>query len=305
MTLTIYSDISSDLERLIRRAAPLTFGVLGTIGAGDSLETRAGGSGVFISPFLGLTARQVSLDLLRLEGRESRPRVKTFLTQHAVGLFQVLDPFNKQSERALWHVDRSWNSRDTDLTLLQASAEDETTDRIQQRQWPTRFFDLQLLPPPRGARIVAMGFPQLGAAAAGGAQITVDAPFTVKEGEVTKIYQIRADLGMLNFPCFEVDIHFDHGFSGGPVFYEGRLCGLVSHSSSFDARSTCATLWPLALARMDNEFGAEWTIADMLNNGSLCSVDWLQVKDRISLREDEHGRHAFLENAGESDIRGD
>lgn len=268
------------------------------------METRAGGSGIFISPFLGLTARHVSVDLLRLEGRDDRPRTRSFLTQHAAGVFQIFDPFDEQSDNALWHVDRSWNSRDTDLTLLQVSAEDDTADRIQY-DWPTRFVELQLLPPSRGSQITAVGFPQLAARSAENSRVVLDVPFTVKEGMVTKIYQIRADLGMLNFPCFEVDIHFDHGFSGGPVFFEGRLCGLVSHSSSFDARSTCTTLWPIALAKMDNEFGAQWTIGDMLNNGSLAAVDWADVRDRISLREDEHGRHAFLENAGESDTRGD
>ena len=299
-----HNNLTPDLERLVRRAARLTFGVFATIGSGADIETRAGGSGIFLSPFTGLTARHVSLDLLRLEGRDSRPRTKSFLTQHSVGLFQVLDPFDEKSERALWHVDRSWNSRDTDLTLLQVSAEDATSDRLQY-SWPTRFFDLHLLPPPRVSRIVAIGFPQLGATPSGDTQIALDAPFTVKEGQVTKIYQIRADLGMLNFPCFEVDIHFDHGFSGGPVFFNDQLCGLVSHSSSFDARSTCASLWPLALARMDNEFGTEWTVADMLNNGTLFAVDWREVKGRISLQEDEHGRHAFLQDAGESDVRGD
>lgn len=287
--------IDSDLERLIRRAAPLTFGMFATVGGPDDMQSRAGGSGIFIAPFLGLCARHVSLDLFRLEGRDERPRRGSFLTQHSVALFQVLDPFDQKSEKALWHVDRSWNSRYSDMTMLQVSAEDDMSDKMQY-QWPTRFFDLQLLPPERGAKVTAIGYPHLSANPASGVQLSVDAPFTVGEGTVTKIYQIRGDRGMLNFPSYEVDIQFGHGYSGGPVFHDGELCGLVA------AESVVTSLWPLALMTMDSELG-QWSVADMLNRGTLRASDWSLVKDRISIQEDESGRYAFLSNAGQSDTR--
>lgn len=196
--------IHSDLQRLIRHAAPLTFGMFATVGGPDEMLSRGGGSGIFIAPFLALCARHVSVDLYRLEGRDERPRRGSFITQHSVALFQVLDPFDQKSAKALWHVDHSWNSRPSDMTMLQVSAEDGMSDRMQY-QWPTRFFDVQMLPPKRGSRVTAIGFPQLAASPAGGPQVSVDAPFTVGEGTVTKIYHIRGDRGMLNFPCYEVD----------------------------------------------------------------------------------------------------
>ena len=287
--------IDSDIERLIRRAAPLTFGMFATIGGPDDMLSRGGGSGIFIAPFLALCARHVSLDLFRLEGRDERPRRGSFLTQHSVALLQVIDPFDQNSAKALWHVDRSWNSRYSDMTMLQVSAEDEISDKIQY-EWPTRFFELQLLPPERGATVTAIGYPQLTANPATGPQLSVDAPFTVGKGTVTKIYQIRGDRGMLNFPCYEVDAQFDHGYSGGPVFHEGRLCGLVA------AESIVTTLWPAALMTMDSELG-QWSVADMLNRGTLSASDWNVVKDRIAIEEDESGRYAFLHDAGESDSR--
>jgi hypothetical protein len=143
--------IDSDIERLIRRAAPLTFGMFATVGGPDEMQSRGGGSGIFIAPFLALCARHVNLDLFRLEGRDERPRRGSFLTQHSVALFQVLDPFDQASDKALWHVDHSWNSRYSDMTMLQVSAEDDMSDKMQY-QWPMRFFDLQLLPPERARK---------------------------------------------------------------------------------------------------------------------------------------------------------
>jgi len=175
------------------------------------------------------------------------------------------------------------------------------SDRVQY-DWPDSFFELQLLPPDRGTRVVVMGFPELSTKAEGTNQINIGAPFTVKEGTVTKIYQIRGDLGQLNFPCFEIDIHVAGGYSGGPAFVEDRLVGIVSQSPSYEARSTIASLWPLALMRGKSELG-EWSVADLLNNGTLKSDDWRNVKHRISIEEDEFGKHAFLKDAGPSDTR--
>lgn len=292
--------IDSSLERLITRAARYTFGIFATNESAGAMKATAGGSGIFIGPFQGLTARHVSEYFVRLDGRERLPKYR-FRTQHSIGLFQVLEPFDSKSNRALWHVDQSWNSAYSDLTLLEISAEDQVSDRIQYH-WPAGFFELQLLPPSRGSRIVVVGFPKLEAEATGGSQITIGAPFTVKEGTVTKIYQIRADLGQLNFPCFEIDIHVAGGFSGGAAFFEDRLCGIVSQSPSYEARSTIASLWPLALMKGSGELG-EWSIAAQLDNGSLRASDWADVKSRISIEEDEHGRHAFLRDAGPSDSR--
>jgi hypothetical protein len=113
---------------------------------------------------------------------------------------------------------------------------------------------------------------------------------------------MRADLGQLNFPCFELDIHVAGGFSGGAAFFEDRLCGIVSQSPSYEARCAIATLWPLALMKGRDQLG-EWAIASQLNNGSLRAVDWHDVKNRISIEEDDHGRYASLRNAGYSDAR--
>lgn len=128
---------------------------------------------------------------------------------------------------------------------MQVSSECEVSDRMQY-QMPTLFFEWQLQPPPVEATVYAIGYPRLAVKPSDG-RLIIDAPFTFQELTVTAIHLMRRDEGMLNFPCFEVSHSLAHGFSGGPVFFEGRLCGIVSSGSSFDTRGFVASLWPLTL----------------------------------------------------------
>jgi Trypsin-like peptidase domain len=75
------------------------------------------------------------------------------------------------------------------------------------------------------------------------------------KGHVTKIYPERRDSLFLPFPCFEVNVRYHSGLSGGPVMdhVTGSVCGVVC--SSFDdgkdsaqATSYASTLWPLLAA---------------------------------------------------------
>jgi hypothetical protein len=142
------ADLST--RHLIRRAAPLTFGIFGTIGARsvgvEERDVREGGSGIFVAPFLAITARHVSDDLYRLENRE--PPRRPHQSQFSAYLFQVLDPPNV-SATSLWHVDRSVRSPHTDITLLQASAASEVAQK--QLEMQSTFFEWRLTPLPRGS----------------------------------------------------------------------------------------------------------------------------------------------------------
>jgi hypothetical protein len=288
----------SDARHLIRHAAPLVFGIFGTLGDGsvgrEDDEVREGGSGIFIAPFLAITARHVSKDLYQLGGREEARRFHQSL--HAAHLFQCLDPFNPESsEKSLWHVDRSWSSPHTDITLLQVSAENEIAKRLQV-EMPSRFFEWHLSPPLIGSTVYAIGFPQL-RVRPDGRDVICSAPFTLQELQVTQVYPLGRDKGMLNFPCFEVDDSVDHGFSGGPVFYKDKLCGIVTSGSTFDSRSHIALLWPLTLMDYRNEFGGKSRFGDLLDRGVIAASDWREIRNRISKGENEFGDPCLFINA--------
>lgn len=233
---------------------------------------------MFVAPFMALTARHISEELLRLDDRTTIPK-RPFVTQHAAALFQTLDPLTKGADMALWHVDRSWTSNSSDLILLQVSAESEHADTLQYKM-PVRFLRWRLLPPPKGAKVQALGFPG-STVRPDGEELGIDAHFTFQELEVGTAYPSGRDRGMLPFPCFEVRGSLAPGFSGGPVMYQGDLCGIVTSGSSFDERSYVAALWPLCLMEYDNEFSIKTTFGDLLDRRVIeCRLVGGKVKDQ-------------------------
>lgn len=278
--------LETDIRRLLGRAGPLTFGVIGSSGTEEATTTGAG-SGIFVAPRLGLTARHVSRGLFDLEpggdpGYSPTPR----LTKHIVNLFQVLDPFDPQSDHAFWHVDQNWDFVFSDLSLIKVSPDDEMADRMAV-EWPRKPFDLQLQPPPVGAIVQAFGYPKH-AAHSSGAQIFIDAPATFVEGTVLDVYMPFRDRGFMSFPCYAVEMAhpIDHGFSGGPVFADGMLCGIVSAANDFDSVAYVAALWPLL---------RDERIVDSLATYQVSARGWEDLRGRIKVREDERGSYLDLE----------
>ena len=101
-----------------------------------------------------------------------------------------------------------------------------------------------------------------------GAKITVDSEFHVQDIKfrsetvrVVEVFPVLQHHGFTAFPGFQVDGELEHGFSGGPVFYKGVLCGI------FSGPDYIASLWPLLLheypRREDN------SDVDLLNAGSI------------------------------------
>lgn len=119
-------------------------------------------------------------------------------------------------------------------------------------------------------------------------------------GRVSDVREFRRDKGMMNFPCFQIDKPVDHGFSGGPVFWGERLCGIVS-GGGFEEDTWAATRWPLCLMEYENpdigSFGAKMTFGDLFEKGVLHSEDWSELKHRISKRHDDNDApYAYIEN---------
>jgi hypothetical protein len=103
---------------------------------------------------------------------------------------------------------------------------------------------------------------------------------------------------MMNFSCFEVDDVVEPGFSGGPVFHEGKLCGIVS-SSSFDRRSYITYLWPLTLMDYMDELDHQARFGELLDRRVIVADDWLDMRKRISKGQDDRGNPcAFIDTSG-------
>lgn len=216
-----------DLRRLFGRPGPLVFGVIGSTGPEDVRNVGAG-SGIFIAPSLGLTAKHVSRALFDLEpGGDPGFSLQPKMTNHVMNLFQVLDPGNPSSEHAFWHVDQDWNFLYSDLCLMTASADDGAAFRMEKR-WPRVCFDLTLLGPPLGSSVQVLGFPRHSVAGSDG-RVEIDTPIVLVEGVVSEIFTPFRERGFMSFPCFrfETAVPIDHGFSGAPVFHDENLCGTL------------------------------------------------------------------------------
>jgi hypothetical protein len=293
--------LGGEIQRFLERAGRLTFGIWATSGKPPDMRVRVGGSGIFISPFLGITARHVSRDFYALDPRGD-PGIFEGMrpAAHAPAVFQALEPGNPDSPKALWHGDRSWDFAHADLCIFQVSSENRTSDAIQYN-WPTRFYDLALLPPPVGTVVHALGYP--------GADVTphgdslhIDTKIEFREGVVIDTYSPYRDRSMLNFPCFAIQIAAGGGFSGGPVFWGDKLCGIVSAALEIENKEASdelpityvASLWPLVTANIDLGLGKSEVIVEYLDCGILRSSDWPQLRGRVVLRTDERGEYLDL-----------
>ncbi len=277
-----------DLSRLLGRAGPLAFGVIGSPGHESEVDDCGAGSGIFIAPCLGLTAKHVSRSLFDLEpngdpGFSLDPK----LTNHVVNLFQILEPGNQQSEHAFWHVDQDWNFVYSDLCLMKVSADDGAAFRME-KIWPRRCFDLALIPPPAGAVVQALGFPRHNVTRRD-SQVLIDTPVVLVEGLVTEVYTPFRERGFLSFPCFRIQTaqRIDHGFSGGPVFLGDRLCGIISSASNFDEGAYAAALWPLLRNKL---------VIEHIQKGTFAAAGWSQILSRIVVRSDERGEYLDLDS---------
>ncbi len=290
--------LDGDIELLIRQATPMIFGIFGhTVDVDQKRIVRVGGSGIFIAPFLALTARHVNRDLLKMDWRGERPPNRGYFeTQFSSALLQVLDPFGKAPRNVIWQVDRIWDTDFTDIAFMQVSAENGATVDAMQMRW----FDWALMPPPIGSQVVMLGYPSLEITPVDD-KMNINLRIVRQVGRVSEIHKLRRERGMMSFPCFHIDKPIDHGFSGGPVFWRGRLCGIVSSGSPLSGGTYAATLWPFCLMEYQYEYpgfgslGGKTTIGDLFEKRVLHSEDWSALRYRISRRHNENGPYAHIE----------
>jgi len=280
-----------DIEVLALRVAHHLFGVFGhTDDEAGNRVVRFGGSGLFVAPFQGLTARHVLVDLHRTDKYRADELLRRtsgfFVPPHSMCVFQVVEAFgNEQKRVAIFHVRRSWNLTTTDISLIEA-APDDSVSTLAQMETPVRYFEWSLAPPPVGSTVLMFGFPKTTITALAD-RFNVQCQFVMQGSVVTEVFDKQRDSGLYSFPCFSVDQPIDGGFSGGPVFWDGRLCGLVSGDSFGSTYVT--SLWPLCLTGYeypDIAFLQEQSFATLFERGVLKSPDWPQIKERMSVGPD-------------------
>jgi hypothetical protein len=270
--------VSPDDQARMSRIATVTFGMYAWLpGTAHAIDNA--GSGVLVAHRLALTAKHVTEDMERLDhrhelGRGVRPGIEF---DYSTTLYQV-PRFGKDIR---WATKVNWPSKDSDITVMSVVPDGKGSELVERTILPRAFYPWRLQPPPVGAEVRLFGFP-LPALANEGAAHAGNVQFVEQDGVVEEVFEPIRTHGMLEFPCYRLSRPVNHGFSGGPVFYEGALAGIVSAGSSYDDRAWVASLWPLALMRYDDDAGSPHNFSDLFDSGTIRTVDWADVKSRVS-----------------------
>lgn len=206
------------------------------------------GACTIIAGHLAITAAHVVRDFLQKWGmaeQSGRSGVAAF----DLKAIQVLD---HPLRYGFWDVRQCFICPFTDVALLHLMPYCETAATYARaRSWKQLAMDM--LPPPRGSRIVGFGFhsstSRLSENPDGTQHVDLDDRPTATVGEVREIHREKRDSVKLNFPCYRVNARFDGGMSGGPVLNDsGQLCGVICDSFNLEDPnqehvSYVATLW--------------------------------------------------------------
>ncbi len=284
MTVTFRATGKEILE--LRRLQPLIFGYYAWADSDEHQRVEEAGSGIFVARRIGLTAKHVSNSFGKLDSQvaaferrrtplDPQYAVHKMKSEFATMVYQA----SQADDPAQWKVHADWPSYDTDINVLQADPRTSAAERIEQEQ---QYFDWQLLPPRIGAHVRIYGWPKQEIEILGGEGQLQDHVqhvelWTYYARVVEHLSPMKAH-GFGEFPGFRLDREFEHGFSGGPVLYDGKLVGI------FSGPDYVASLWPLALVTYPDVNEIEHAFADLFDSGTINAVDWDEVKGRVVRR---------------------
>jgi hypothetical protein len=118
---------------------------------------------------------------------------------HSSAQFQAR--FGRRPRPLIWHV-RGWESSLTDVSFLEVYAEGNEAAGMEPQM--AGFFERSLLPPPVGARVIALDTPRP-CSSQTQEMLNQDLRLALQEGEVTNVYALQRDAGMFKFPCFRIN----------------------------------------------------------------------------------------------------
>jgi hypothetical protein len=245
---------------------------------------------VFVAPGIAITARHVVRDLFRTDpwrAEDLLARAPGLIQMpHNLALFQMTDASRDSAPAATWSVTNTWDGSFADLALIEAVPDNRFGHEMRE-EMQNLFPEWSLLPPPVGAQVVMFGVPDSHLVVSETAW-NFRGPFSCISTEVLNVFHLRHDRGLYSFPGFFVKGEVGHAFSGGPVLWNGRLCGVVS--GGLGENTYVASLWPFGLMNI-KKAGSSERLADWFDARRINASDWPDVKNRISLRVDEYGGH--------------
>jgi hypothetical protein len=246
--------------------------------SGDPDDHDPAGSAVLIAPHLAITAKHTFDDYFRRFGlRPGDPITFRLGVRHYTERSATIMPVEALTACAL-----------TDIVFLKLGG---LPDPPPFSAWPLPMLDL--LPPPVGSKIFAVGYHSARVVRAQTPHPSVHTILesAISRGRVVQVHEHYRDSTMLSFPCFETDARFDGGMSGGPVFNEdGRLCGLIASclpplpGTDDPHVSHVTTLWPMVATTIP--FGrvgssAMATVLDLMREGTIVArgIERLEIVD--------------------------
>jgi hypothetical protein len=254
------------------------------------------GTAFFVAPGFAITAKHVLTEFW--DRIEEKPRPEPGIPTSASFRVFAFQDIGNGALSGVWLVKRAWCAKFTDIAFIALEPDNEDASSY---HWQGRF-QLSMLPPKIGERIVAFGYPSSGAIAISRTpHLKIDwgvNPSTTV-GEVIEVYEEYRDRVMLPFPSFQINARFDGGMSGGPVFNEnGQICGVVCASLDMPTDesyvSYVATIWaamPTVIDFQNSEFIAKkpYGAFELFNINFLRQVGWEDISKRIILKKDENG----------------
>lgn len=286
-----------ELEILFLKCASLIFEFEAFRDSPDGgILRRPIGTGIFVAACQAITARHNVIDMHRVNEDWTDDLIRDvsryrMLPYHG-SASQIIDIKNPE-QSADWGFTNVWVNPVTDIAALQLAPIDAAATDLMNRMRPL-FLTWSLLPPPVGATVVLLGQPRDPSPT--GTPVSSNLTYTAQAATVVEIHERRHDRGMYNFPCFVVDHEVPHGMSGGPVFHENRLCGIIS--GELGGQTVVATLWPVCLTEFENpklgELNRKVTFEALFETGQLTAIDWKLVKGRVAYDEEDGKPVPFL-----------
>lgn len=278
-------EMSASLRRVVDRISPLSFGVVAR--SLDGGEPWAAGSGVFIAPYLGLTAKHVvegTWNHFEPDWRRNKWPRQEERASHFLVLTQKL--YFGREEEATWVVEEVTPVPWTDLMLLRISPQNELAH---QYRWGCGFLGMQLLPPPVDEEVWVFGYPDSHAEShpEKANMFTGDFQVAIHRARISTVEDFRRD-SLKDFPGFEFVPGVEGGGSGGPVVWEDKLCGIASVGWKGEGLHAgyAAALWPAIFARV------RWPPGDAVLLSQLMREPGFMT---LPVDLDEVERRAFLE----------